>query len=419
MSRTSIYGFDSAWVDKPTQPGAISSLHSTGEAWDFKWPELSGFSAATARIADDPAEKCLIALDQPTIVTNSRGIRPVERVAGAVINGIKGGVQPASLEKSTMFGSQAPVWGFIESLSPTQNPFLAREQAEGRYLIEVFPALALPSLISKIWKRKLAAKYNPMNRSKFMTEDWCLVCAGLQSVISALPLHGMHECLQQLHDIAKPAKSDQDKLDSLICTLIGFLWLHCGTTMSVVIGDGTTGFMVTPVIDETRLKLAESANRNGVPINAPALFSKTALPCRPPASSQMAAEITVVLPKPRIMPAPHAAQTSKKLEAHAVRDILIQAAKSRRILTYGDVLSPFGIAANSFSVVGRLVPILTIIGRENIRHGEPLLPALVVAKQTCMPGNGFYKLIGQEPAQQEERKTLLAKEQKKVFSYEW
>ena len=43
------------------------------------------------------------------------------------------------------FGDEAPIWRFIEKLGAIEDPEAARVAAQGEYLMEVFPALALAS----------------------------------------------------------------------------------------------------------------------------------------------------------------------------------------------------------------------------------------------------------------------------------
>lgn len=57
-----------------------------------------------------------------------------------------GGVQPANRGKIGMFCEVSPIWPFLAALAAKQDPLAARLALIGRHLIEVFPALALPSL---------------------------------------------------------------------------------------------------------------------------------------------------------------------------------------------------------------------------------------------------------------------------------
>ena len=107
MSAAIFVGFDSAWTDSAKARGAICSTIFDGERFiHFQRPVLADFQQALAYIgalqrSDLPT---LIALDQPTLVPNHVGMRPVEKVAASLISWIGGGVQPANRGKLAMFG---------------------------------------------------------------------------------------------------------------------------------------------------------------------------------------------------------------------------------------------------------------------------------------------------------------------------
>src|SRR5208283_1737501 len=52
----------------------------------------------------------LIALDQPTVVPNSTGMRPVDRVAASLAGWLGGGVQPANRGRLGIFSSSSPIY---------------------------------------------------------------------------------------------------------------------------------------------------------------------------------------------------------------------------------------------------------------------------------------------------------------------
>jgi predicted RNase H-like nuclease len=96
-------GFDSAWAGNSKRLGAICSISFSGEEFfDFKEPEPVGFTGASDYIVSirRPEMPTLIALDQPTIVPNPTGMRPVEKVVASLISWMGGGVQPANLGRT-------------------------------------------------------------------------------------------------------------------------------------------------------------------------------------------------------------------------------------------------------------------------------------------------------------------------------
>ena len=128
---TNFVGFDSAWTNNLEAPGAICAVHlRDGQLQGQIAPTLASFEAALHHVRSfcTPDALNLIAFDQPTIVPNITGSRPVERVAGSVITWIGGGVQPANRQRLGMFDDAAPVWHFLNDLQAIENPERARTQ---------------------------------------------------------------------------------------------------------------------------------------------------------------------------------------------------------------------------------------------------------------------------------------------------
>ena len=269
MTIETLIGFDSAWTDK--NPGAISMItHNQGKLVDFKPPRLTRFEEATEMVqrAASDADFTLVALDQPTLVPSFESMRPVERVVGSIVNAIGGGVQPANRSRESMFGEGAPVWKFLDRVGARENPEAAREASHGLFLIEVFPALALASIVPAIWRRRRAAKYNPGHRKTFVHADWGLVTEGIASLAQKWEVAPIMTAANELSQVQHPKKSDQDKLDALICLTIAWAWRWRPREELMVIGDGISGYIVTPVSNETKPVLIKSALHKSVPIDS-------------------------------------------------------------------------------------------------------------------------------------------------------
>ena len=259
---TVIFGFDSAWTDKTT--GAICSLSfdARGRA-SFDPPQLTRFAEALKYIVSRSSseQRGVVALDQPTIVTNGTGMRPVERAVATLLSFTGGGVQPANTSKA-MFGPGAPVWRFKRNLGADDDPELARAAEQGMFLIEVFPALALPGLDATFAQRLCAPKYNPGNRKTFNPVDWRAVVEVTRDTAIELELADCVKWCSSLGD--EPTKSDQDRLDSVLCALVAYIWLAGDRSASMLLGDLATGYMVTPVSVESGARLSKGAARKGV-----------------------------------------------------------------------------------------------------------------------------------------------------------
>jgi predicted RNase H-like nuclease len=270
QSSTVIFGFDSAWTDAPRAPGAICAVAFDGRGQvSFHEPRLVSFAEARAFINDVGKDFAvsLVALDQPTVVPNIAGSRPVDKVAAALVSFVGGGVQPANRSKIGMFCDNAPIWSFLSSLNATEDPIQARTASAGHFLIEVFPALALPSLEDSFAQRLGAPTYNPQNRKKFRLDDWRAVARVIELSAEKIGGQQLADWARHMHDIDQPRKADQDKVDSALCALIGLFWRAGPATRSTMLGDVESGYMITPISDATRSRLQQAAIRRGVPVS--------------------------------------------------------------------------------------------------------------------------------------------------------
>lgn len=81
-----IIGFDSVWGD--SSASAICALDYDEFGWlSFEVPRLVRFKKGIEFVRERQASRgcTLVVIDQPTIVPNTRGSRPVERVAASLI----------------------------------------------------------------------------------------------------------------------------------------------------------------------------------------------------------------------------------------------------------------------------------------------------------------------------------------------
>lgn len=229
---------------------------------------MVGFDEALAFVeaSDRLDAPTLIALDQPTIVNNDAGMRPVEKVAASVVSWMGGGVQPANRGRP-YFGPKAPVSRFLTELSAVEDPEAARVAVRGRYLIEVFPALALASLGEGFFGRLKGPRYNPARRGTFRIEDWHAVVNAAHREAARFGCEPLVGWLERLASRPAPVKSDQDQLDAALCLLIAIRWRLAPRFESTMLGDLGSGYIVAPVFEPVLARLREEARRRGVPID--------------------------------------------------------------------------------------------------------------------------------------------------------
>lgn len=241
---------------------------SKGEAVRLKPPRQASFKDALEFIKGErrACDNCLVALDQPTIVPNTTGSRPVDRVAGSLIGFIGGGVQPANRSRVGMFDENAPIWRFKRHLSATEDPEVSRKAGRGIFIVEVFPALALPAFESAFNGYRRGPKYNP-SRKTFRSHDWDAVIETVARYARAARIDGVDAWTRELAARRPPRKADQDQLDAVLCALIGFHWRAKPRTESIMIGDLTSGYMISPVDASIRARLKTAAVKHSVPVD--------------------------------------------------------------------------------------------------------------------------------------------------------
>lgn len=266
MATETFIGFDSAWTDNARAPGAICAVQLGAGAARFHAPRLVRFADALAFVDDVADGYTLIALDQPTIVPNLTSMRPAERVAASAISWMGGGVQPANRNKVGMFCDASPIWTFLTSLGAIDDPIASRDAEFGRYVMEVFPALALAAFDAASFRRLGAAKYNPDRSGRFRLEDWRRVCTVIAVLFEARKLAEPSAwCLDAASNLA-PRKADQDRLDAMICLAIALHWRLEPADASIMIGDLHSGYIVAPASSDVRARLMSAAEKIGVEV---------------------------------------------------------------------------------------------------------------------------------------------------------
>lgn len=132
--REAYVGFDSAWAGK--KPGGIVwTSFEFGEFNCCTTPRLTSFDDAATLIQklDGIHDYVLVAMDQPTVVPNTEGLRPVERVAGSLLGKLNSGVQSTNRSKPP-FNDDAPVWRFLSQISARECPLAARNGESGLHV---------------------------------------------------------------------------------------------------------------------------------------------------------------------------------------------------------------------------------------------------------------------------------------------
>lgn len=245
---TLLVGFDSAWT--PTNAGSIVSIlrHGDGKFIELGPPQVADFSTAEGYILQWQAEHLptatVVMLDQPTIVINASGQRPVENIVGSPVSVRFGGMQPANTARAEMFGEDAPVWRFLATFGGAADPLAA---VAGTAVFETYPVLTMIALGWVVPDRRPKGrlpKYNPERRKTFALSEWQYVCRMASTAFAERGLDGAARWLDEATLIAQPSKRDQDGVDAYLCLLVA-LNLAEGKDC-LMIGDLPSGYIVVP-----------------------------------------------------------------------------------------------------------------------------------------------------------------------------
>jgi predicted RNase H-like nuclease len=202
-------------------------------------------------------------LDQPTIVNNARGQRPVENLVGSAISRRYGGMQPANRSRIGMFCDAAPVWHYLDGFGRPSNP-MAGWGVTG--VFETYPALTMIALgwtIPDSGGRPTGRlpKYNPRSKKTFFIDDWRHVC---ELALSEFSKRGLAETARWIADLRRmvdPRKCDQDGLDACICLLVA-LYLAEGKEC-LMVGNMDTGYIVVPHDAKLKMELEDRCLQTG------------------------------------------------------------------------------------------------------------------------------------------------------------
>jgi predicted RNase H-like nuclease len=245
---TLLVGFDSAWTS--TNLGALvgvlhfddGTFHELGPPLIVDYPQAEGVILKWQ--AEQAPTATIVLLDQPTIVKNAAGQRPVENIVGSAVSLRYGGMQPANTCKEEMFGKKAPMWPFLTRFGGPADPLGPVADTQ---VFETYPVLAIIALLWTLPDSRAAGrlpKYNPERKKTFSHWDWQHVC-GLAS--GSFRERRLMEIARWINDVARkasPRKSDQDGPDACLCLLVA-LYLSEGKDC-LMVGDLQTGYIVVP-----------------------------------------------------------------------------------------------------------------------------------------------------------------------------
>jgi predicted RNase H-like nuclease len=250
-----LVGFDSAWT-AGNSGGLVGVLHTdTDGLLELGLPIATTFEQAELQITRWQAElgpdETIILIDQPTIVENVTGQRPVENLVSSPVSRRYGGMQPANTGRKGMFDADAPIWGFLHRFGGPLDPFCSGKLHSG--VIETYPVLtiiAMGWILESTRPTGRLPKYNPAHRKKFYQGVWARLCGQAAGEFRLAALSGIAAWLDDMSKVIKPNKSDQDGLDACLCLLVGIIFSTGKPCL--VVGAKESGVIIVP--DEPLLR---------------------------------------------------------------------------------------------------------------------------------------------------------------------
>lgn len=267
-----LVGFDSAWT-VGNAGGLVAVIQCPdGTIRELEPPECVGFSQASQRIQEwqgvHAPTSTVILIDQPIVVPNQTGQRPVENLVAAPVSSRYGGVQPANIGRVEMFGAEAPVWEFLERFDGPSDPLLATLGKRGTRVFETYPVLAMISLgwmmTDSVGKRLVGRlpKYNPQRKKSYALADWRHVCQRIRAEFASLATPKISGWIDAAGRNPVPKKADQDGLDACMCLLTAIRLTQQGECL--LVGDAKTGYMVVPYGEQLDIELRRRCVATGL-----------------------------------------------------------------------------------------------------------------------------------------------------------
>lgn len=257
---TLLIGFDSAWT--AANQGAVVGVirHDNGEFRPLGLPFVATFDTAEQAImawqAEHTFERMIVLIDQPTIVRNAKGQRPVEHIVASLVSRRYGGMQPANTGRRGMFDDGAPIWLFLDRFGGPAEILSCSRHTE---IFETYPVL---TIIARGWilsdDRRPSGrlpKYNPVRRSTFRTDDWAYLCGKLSGFFKERGVAAIADWIESIRFLESPRKSDQDRLDACLCLLVAMDMAEGKDCM--VIGEQKSGYIVTSASEMVKNELTQ------------------------------------------------------------------------------------------------------------------------------------------------------------------
>ncbi|MEM7555787.1 MAG: DUF429 domain-containing protein [Cyanobacteria bacterium P01_A01_bin.84] len=236
-------GIDLGWKSQPSGLCSLKLVDNKLQIIDIKRIDSISDILYWIDSCVQSGENAMIAVDAPTLIPNETGSRLPDKLTHKYFGKYHAGCYPANLglafaERTVNFGLELEKRGYNHA--PSIEP-----QKTGRYQIEVFPHPAIVNLfgLERILKYK---KGRLAERRLELVKLHDLILQVLPSLPLSLYSTNFSDFIPSIPSTGKLMKEVEDKLDSIICAYVAAHWWYWGEQCNLVLGDETTGYIVTP-----------------------------------------------------------------------------------------------------------------------------------------------------------------------------
>lgn len=231
-----IIGIDLAWGDKKPDGVCVIRSHGSSSAiLNYAYPQGDEELFRWIKPIAEKHRNIFVTIDAPIICPNRTGTRPVDRLTHTMFHREHAACHPANLTKCP----RPP--RILEKLRKLGFQSGWNINGQSKVVAEVYPHPAMVRLfkLDRIVKYK---KGTVVERRKEFKRLQRLLKNCLQKCFPFLALDKETVAL-----LSKPwSKPIEDQTDALFCAMIGLWHVYHRGTMSEVIGDLQTGFILLP-----------------------------------------------------------------------------------------------------------------------------------------------------------------------------
>lgn len=253
-------GIDLAWGTRNTSAAVALAGDASGVSYHAHADALTDNEAIADFVQTcDAGNGLLIAVDAPTLVPNDAGRRPCEAVLSRALRKQEAGAHPAN--RALLADDTGAVRGeTLVALLEARFGVAHTPRLDGnapRAVFEVFPHPAHIALFGL--EKTLKYKRKPGRDRAFRNAEFRRYVSLLSALSGAVPtLHLPDGWLADPETFATEValKRHEDRLDALTCAYVAVYHHRWHGEKSVVIGDTTHGYIVTPASPTLREWLA-------------------------------------------------------------------------------------------------------------------------------------------------------------------